>query len=75
MHALLATNNLFKRFEGVIATDRVSLSVNEREVHALFKQQLSPLRQRLDDVLSKDVNSFNKLLIENNVKTVIKVSL
>jgi branched-chain amino acid transport system ATP-binding protein len=34
--ALLATNNLLKRFDGVLATDDVSLSVSEREVHALI---------------------------------------
>jgi branched-chain amino acid transport system ATP-binding protein len=36
MQSLLAISNLSKRFEGVLATDQVSLSVNEREVHALI---------------------------------------
>jgi photosystem II stability/assembly factor-like uncharacterized protein len=43
----------------------------QREVHALFKQQLAGLRQRLADVLNRDLTSFNKLLVDNNVKTVI----
>jgi photosystem II stability/assembly factor-like uncharacterized protein len=43
----------------------------QREVHALLKQQLAGLRQRLDDVLSKDLTTFNKLLVDNNIKTVI----
>jgi hypothetical protein len=43
----------------------------QREVHALFKQQLAGLRQRLDGVLSKDLTTFNKLLADNNIKTVI----
>ena len=44
----------------------------QREVQALLKQQLAGLRQRLDDVLSKDLTTFNKLLSDNNIKTVIK---
>jgi photosystem II stability/assembly factor-like uncharacterized protein len=43
----------------------------QREVQALLKQQLAALRQRLDDVLSKDLTTFNKLLSDNNIKTVI----
>jgi photosystem II stability/assembly factor-like uncharacterized protein len=43
----------------------------QREVHALLKQQLAGLRQRLDGVLSKDLTTFNKLLVDNNIKTVI----
>jgi hypothetical protein len=41
-------------------------------VHALFKQQLAELRQRLDQVLNKDLTAFDKLLVDNNVGTVIK---
>ena len=44
----------------------------QREVHALLKQQLAGLRQRFDDVLSKDLTAFNKLLVDSNIKTVIK---
>lgn len=44
----------------------------QREVHALFKQQLGALRARLDGVLNQDLPAFNKLLADNNIKTVIK---
>jgi hypothetical protein len=43
----------------------------QREVQDLLKQQLAALRQRLDDVLNKDLTAFNKLLSDNNIKTVI----
>ena len=43
----------------------------QREVHALLKQQLAGLRQRLDDALSKDLTTFNKLLVDSNIKTII----
>jgi hypothetical protein len=46
----------------------------QREVQALLKQQLAGVRQRLDDVLSKDLTAFNKLLAESNTKTVIKTA-
>ena len=41
-------------------------------VHALFKQQLAELRQRLEEVLNKDLTAFDKLLVDNNVGTRIK---
>jgi len=47
----------------------------QREVHQLFKEQLSGLQQRLDGVLNKDLTGFNKLLSDNNIKTVIKPAL
>jgi len=43
----------------------------QREVQDLLKQQLAALRQRLDDVLNKDLTAFNKLLADSNIKTVI----
>ena len=43
----------------------------QREVQALFAQQLSSLRKRLDDVLSKDLESFNKLLMDRGIKNVL----
>jgi len=43
----------------------------QREVQALLKQQLAALRQRLDDVLNRDLTAFNKLLADNNLKTII----
>ena len=42
------------------------------EVQALFKPQLSGLRQRMDGVLNQDLPVFNKLLSDSNIKTVIK---
>jgi hypothetical protein len=44
----------------------------QREVHALFKQQLAGLRKRLDDVLNQDLPGLNKLLADSGIKTVIK---
>jgi photosystem II stability/assembly factor-like uncharacterized protein/flagellar hook assembly protein FlgD len=43
----------------------------QREVHAQFKQQLATLRNRLDEVLSKDVSAFNRRLQENRIQNVI----
>ncbi|MGH9972045.1 MAG: sialidase [Pyrinomonadaceae bacterium] len=43
----------------------------QREVHALFKQQLTSLRKRLDDVLSKDLDAFNRALRDRNIQNVI----
>jgi hypothetical protein len=43
----------------------------QREVHALFKQQLTTLRNRFDEVMSKDVQSFNRLLQEKRIHNVI----
>jgi hypothetical protein len=47
----------------------------QREVQQLFKEQLSGLQKRLDGVLNKDLVVFNKLLSDNNIKTVIKPAL
>jgi hypothetical protein len=44
----------------------------QREVQALLKQQLGVVRQRLDSVLSQDLPTFNKLLADSNIKTVIR---
>jgi hypothetical protein len=46
-------------------------TTQQREVHAMFRAQLTTLRQQLDDVLNKDLDSFNKLLREKNVQNVI----
>jgi len=43
----------------------------QREVQALLKQQLSGLRQRLDVILNQDLTAFNKLLVDNNIKSTI----
>ncbi len=57
---------------GGLASSDFGPTKQQREVHALFKQQLAELRQRLDDVLNKDLTAFDKLLADNNVKTVVK---
>ena len=41
----------------------------------MFKQQLTELKQRLDEVLKQDLPALNKLLTDNNVKTTIKPAL
>jgi hypothetical protein len=43
----------------------------QREVQALLKQQLAGLRQRLDVILNQDLTAFNKLLVDNNIKSTI----
>jgi len=57
---------------GGLASGDFAPTKQQREVHAMFKQQLAGLRQRLEDVLSKDLTAFNKLLVDSNIKTVIK---
>jgi photosystem II stability/assembly factor-like uncharacterized protein len=47
----------------------------QREVQQLFKEQMTGLRQRLDRILNTDLPAFNKLLSDNNIKTVIKSAL
>jgi len=47
----------------------------QREVQQLFKEQMTGLRQRLDTILKTDLPGFNKLLSDNNIKTVIKSAL
>jgi hypothetical protein len=56
---------------GGLASGDFAPTKQQREVHALLKQQLAGLRQRLDDVLSKDLTTLNKLLVDSNIKTII----
>jgi photosystem II stability/assembly factor-like uncharacterized protein len=46
-------------------------TTQQREVHAAFKVQLSALRSKLDDVVDKDLDAFNKLLRDRGVGNVI----
>lgn len=46
-------------------------TTQQREVHALFKQQLASHRKRLDEVVSKDLGGFNTLLRNRNIQNVI----
>jgi hypothetical protein len=57
---------------GGLASSDFGPTKQQREVQELFKQQLAELRQRLDDVLNKDLTAFDKLLVDNNVGTTIK---
>ncbi|HEU4837356.1 MAG TPA: hypothetical protein VFS90_23200 [Pyrinomonadaceae bacterium] len=57
---------------GGLASGDFGPTKQQREVQAMFKQQLAGLRQRLDRVLSQDLTTFNKLLADSNLKTVIR---
>ncbi len=46
-------------------------TTQQREVHALFKEQLGRDRKRLDDLLSKDLDAFNRLLRDRGIQNVI----
>jgi len=46
-------------------------TTQHREVKALFEQQLANHRRRLDEILSRDLDAFNKLLRERGVQNVI----
>ena len=46
-------------------------NTQQREVYALFKEQLASLRKRLDDALNKEVDAFNKVLRERNIQSLI----
>jgi len=43
----------------------------QREVQALFETQLAAHRKRLDEILGKDLDNFNKLLRERNIQNII----
>ena len=57
---------------GGLASGEFGPTKQQREVQALLKPQLAAVRQRLDVVLSQDLTAFNKLLVDNNIKNVIK---
>jgi photosystem II stability/assembly factor-like uncharacterized protein len=46
-------------------------TTQQREVHATFKTQLASLRTRLDEVVNKDVDAFNKLLRDRGIGNLI----
>ncbi len=48
-----------------------SPTTQQREVHAMFKTQLATLRSRLDEVVNKDLEAFNKLLRDRGIGNVI----
>jgi hypothetical protein len=43
----------------------------QREVKAMFEDQLATHRRRLDEILNKDLDAFNKLLRDRNIQNVI----
>jgi hypothetical protein len=57
---------------GGLASGDFGPTKQQLAVQALLKQQLAGLRQRLDGVLSQDLTTFNKLLADSNITTVIK---
>jgi hypothetical protein len=57
---------------GGLASGDFGPTKQQREVHALFKQQLAGLRKRLEDVLNQDLPALNRLLPDSGIKTVIK---
>jgi hypothetical protein len=46
-------------------------TAQHREVHALLREQLTNVRRRLDELLNKDLDSFNKQMRERNIQNVI----
>jgi len=55
---------------GLISSD-FGPTTQQREVHALFKEQLATHRKRLDELMSKDLRAFNELLKEKGVQNII----
>jgi hypothetical protein len=47
-------------------------TAQHREVQAMFREQLTTLRHRLDEVLNKDLDAFNKQLRNRNIQNVIR---
>jgi hypothetical protein len=43
----------------------------QREVKAILEEQLATHRRRLDEILSKDLDAFNKLLRDRGIQNVI----
>ena len=46
-------------------------TTQQREVHAMFKTQLAALRSRLDEVVKKELDAFNKLLRERGIQNIM----
>jgi len=56
---------------GVAGSADFPPTTQQREVYVQLKEQLANVRKRLDDVVSKDVDAFNKTLRERNIQNVI----
>ncbi|HEU4873588.1 MAG TPA: hypothetical protein VFT44_10880, partial [Pyrinomonadaceae bacterium] len=59
---------------GGLASGDFAPTTQQREVHALFKQQLTSLQQQLDATLNQDLTALNKLLGDSNIKSAIKTN-
>jgi len=46
-------------------------TTQHREVKAMFEEQLATHRRRLDEILNKDLDAFNKLLRDRGIQNVI----
>ena len=46
-------------------------TTQHREVKAMFEEQLATQRRRMDEILSKDLDAFNKLLRDRGIQNVI----
>ncbi|HJS24691.1 MAG TPA: hypothetical protein VJ751_10080, partial [Pyrinomonadaceae bacterium] len=57
---------------GGLASGDFAPTKQQREVHALLKQQLTTLRQQLDAALNQDLVAFNRMLVDSSIKTTIK---
>jgi photosystem II stability/assembly factor-like uncharacterized protein len=54
-----------------IGTGDFQPTVQQREVKTMFEEQLATHRRRLDEILSNDLNAFNKLLRDRGIGNVI----
>jgi photosystem II stability/assembly factor-like uncharacterized protein len=54
-----------------VASGDFQPTVQQREVAAMFQEQLATHRRRLDEILSRDLDAFNKLLRDRGVQNVI----
>jgi hypothetical protein len=57
---------------GGLASGDFAPTKQQREVHALLKQQLTALRRQLDAALNQDLVAFNRMLVDSSIKTTIK---
>jgi photosystem II stability/assembly factor-like uncharacterized protein len=48
-------------------------TTQHREVKAMFEEQLATHRRRLDEILSRDLDAFNKLLRDRGIGNVIRL--
>jgi hypothetical protein len=49
-------------------------NMQQQEVHTMFKAQLATLRKRLDDLVSGELSSFNRMLREKNIGNVVSAA-